>query len=42
MTQDKVTKCRDNLVRQREEATKDPKKVNRLFAGFFRRSYMSM
>ncbi|CAB4016361.1 trinucleotide repeat-containing gene 6A -like [Paramuricea clavata] len=26
MTQDKVVKCRDNLVRQREEAKKDPKK----------------
>ena len=27
-------KCRDNLVRQREEAKKDPKKVNNLFVGF--------
>ncbi len=35
MTQDKVTKCRDNLVRQREEATKDPKKVNRCLLVFF-------
>ena len=28
---DKITRCRDNLIRQREEAKKDPKKVNKLF-----------